>query len=156
MSLETTERGKPPTLKQFARHAVPVAATWFGGDVSLVYAAIGQRASFDVQRRRLMPRDVGGFVQAVHKALGPRLGALSPTAGAQQICHYLAIQAPYCVQLMEALDAPPTAKQFGEGKLGWMAEKLDQPSETVLQQLNRISSELIEQTQPFATPATSA
>lgn len=124
MSLETTERGKPPTLKQFAKHAAPVAATWFGGDVSLVYAAIGQKASFNVQRRRLMPRDVGTFVQAVHKDLELRIAALAPSAGPQQVPHYLAIQAPYCVQLIEALDGMPTAKDLGNGKLGWMAESL--------------------------------
>jgi hypothetical protein len=135
ITLETTERGKPPTLKQFAKHAVPVAATWFGGDMRLLYAAMGQKASFTVERRRLMPADIGNFIRRVLHNLGPRIARLSTSPEAQRIPEYLAVQAPYCVQLVEALDRAPTSKDLGESKLSWMATNLQTSAEVVFAQL---------------------
>jgi hypothetical protein len=68
--LMTEDRGRPPTLKQFAKHAVPPARLWFGGDVGLLYAALGLKQAFTVERRAVMPRDPVAFVEAVFKALG--------------------------------------------------------------------------------------
>lgn len=135
MMLETTERGKPPTLKQFSKHAVPVASAWFGGDLTLLYAAMGQRASFTVERRRLMPANVGDFIRHIHQRLGPRIARLSTAPEAQRVPEYLAVQAPYYVQLLEALDRAPTPKELGESKLTWMATNLKTSTETLLQQL---------------------
>lgn len=135
MTLETTERGKPPTLKQFAKHAVPVAAAWFGGDMGMLYAAMGQKASFTVERRRLMPTDVGNFIRHVLQGLGPRIARLSTSLEAQRIPEYLAVQAPYYVQLFEALNRVPTSKDLGESKLSWMATNLQIGAEAVFAQL---------------------
>ena len=38
-------KGKPPTPKQFARHALAATNHWLGGDMSAFYAAIGEKSS---------------------------------------------------------------------------------------------------------------
>lgn len=135
MVLETSERGKPPTLKQFAKNAIPVAAAWFGGDMAMLYAAIGQKASFEIERRRMLPTDVPNFIRNVLKGLAVRIARLSTSEEAQRVPEYLAVQAPHCVQLWEALDRTPTSKDLGESKLGWMATNLGTSADVVFQQL---------------------
>jgi hypothetical protein len=101
----------------------------------LLYAAIGQKASFAVERRRLMPGDVGNFIRHVLQKLGPRIGLLSTSPEAQRIPEYLAVPAPYYVQLFEALDRAPSAKDIGESKLSWMATNLKISAEGIFAQL---------------------
>ena len=66
-------KGKPPTLKQWAKTAEVPTNHWFGGDVSALYAAIGEKAPVQIQRRTVLPKDVPRFVHRVHELLGGRV-----------------------------------------------------------------------------------
>lgn len=130
--LMNEEKGKPPTLKQFAKHAVEPAARWFGGDVGLLYASIGQKlAGANVRRSLRMPADRLGFAQRVFAALGgvpyqPRDIGTNPEdarkdADARDRHHALsrlALESLSYVQLVEALGRPPTVTEFGT-KFEW-------------------------------------
>lgn len=126
------EKGKPPTLKQFAKYAVEPARRWFGGDLGLLYSAIGQKLAGDgVRRSLLMPPDRVGFAGAVFTALGGVPHRPGPTIGdpAQAQANAterdrdhglrrLASESLSYVQLAEALGRPPTLKEFGS-KFEW-------------------------------------
>lgn len=125
--LMNEEKGKPPTLKQFAKHAVEPARRWFGGDVGLLYASIGQKLGNVTIRRVLrMPADRPGFVERVFSALGgvpykenlaPRTPEEAQREAAARDRHHglrrLAAESLTYVQLTEALDRAPTLKEFG-------------------------------------------
>ena len=134
--LMTEEKGKPPTLKQFAKHAVPAARLWFGGDVDLLYAALGQRLHTKTERRTLMPRVTVAFADLVFEALGGRpferaVVMATPEQGCAQAAaqdrHHklrrLSGESLSYVQLLEALGRPPTLKEFGS-KFEWPGQVL--------------------------------
>lgn len=135
--LMNEEKGKPPTLKQFAKHAVEPAARWFGGDVGLLYASIGQKLAGTTVRRPLrMPADRVAFAQRVFAALGgvpyqPRDVSANPEdarrdADARDRHHALsrlAHDSLSFVQLVEALGRPPTLKELGT-KFEWPSRML--------------------------------
>jgi len=61
---------KAPTPKQFAKYAEPATNHWFGGDVSLLYAAFGEKSPVTPTRVRLLPSDIQQFMLSVFRALG--------------------------------------------------------------------------------------
>ncbi len=68
---KTNERaGKPPTGKQFARDDLGTTNNWFGGDLSALYRAFGEKPPFTPERVRLIPKDVDAFVYSVYRTLG--------------------------------------------------------------------------------------
>ncbi|HEU4407791.1 MAG TPA: hypothetical protein VFS43_21180 [Polyangiaceae bacterium] len=127
LHLMTEEKGKPPTLKQFAKYVVAPARHWFGGDVSLVYAALGQKFPGDgVKHAARVPRDRNHFVNAVFEALGgyPFVRRTmvesedeAQRQAEQQSRHYdlrrLAAESLPYLQLEEVLGRSPTLKEFG-------------------------------------------
>jgi hypothetical protein len=135
--LMSEEKGKPPTLKQFAKHAVEPAQHWFGGDVGLLYASLGQKLVGEGVRRSLrMPNDRVAFAGAVFAGLGgipfERQIAVADREEGQRVAdeqdrHHklrrLAAESLTYVQLVEALDRAPTLKEFGS-KFEWPSKVL--------------------------------
>jgi hypothetical protein len=120
------ERGKPPTPKQFAKHAVVAANHWLGGDMSAFYAAIGEKSAVHPVRVCLMPLDRGRFANRVFDGLGGqrfvrRVVVANREEGNAQAeeqdrhtkLGWLAEQSLSYVQLEEALGRPPELKEFG-------------------------------------------
>lgn len=112
----SAQKGKAPTFKQYAKHAVVPAQHWFGGDVSLLYRAFGQPCPVDIRRSLRLPADRLAFATAVFNKLGGR-----PNVGQrhgqeeerQRLLDQLAIESLRFVQLVEALERSPTLKEFG-------------------------------------------
>jgi hypothetical protein len=120
------ERGKPPTAKQFARHAASATNQWLGGDLGAVYAAIGEKSPVRTVRVSLMPSDRAGFARLVFGQLGGRpferrIVVANRDEGRAQAeeqdrhdkIAWLAEQSLHFVQLEEALGRPPDLKEFG-------------------------------------------
>lgn len=120
------QRGKPPTVKQFARHALTATNHWFGGDLSAFYAAIGEKSAVHPVRVSLMPADRLGFVKSVLETLGWRpfeheahvlsqmdRHALAEEQGKHFNLEWLAQRSLRFIQLEEALGRTPQMKEFG-------------------------------------------
>ncbi|MGC4901172.1 DUF2510 domain-containing protein [Micromonospora echinospora] len=125
VNLAVARRGKLPTVKQFAALGAPVANAWFGGDLAALYAAVGERAPVEQTRVQLMPYDRAAFQNQVFTALGGRHVPNSRAVEDFEAYHLsfdfrrLAAEALRFVQLEEALDRPPTPKEFGAARLTW-------------------------------------
>jgi hypothetical protein len=120
------EKGKPPTPKQFAKHAVAATNHWFGGDLSSFYAAIGEKSMVHPVRVTLLPADRLDFAKHVFESLGgrpfERRAIVSSreeglTQAAEQDRHsklgWLAEESLRFIQLEEALGRHPELKEFG-------------------------------------------
>jgi hypothetical protein len=132
LSQAIAEKGKPPTPKQFARHAVAATNHWFGGDLSAFYAAIGEKSPVHPVRVPLMPADRLGFAKKVFENLGghpfeqhdfpaSRVQA-SVQSGEREKRNrlgWLAEESLRFVQLQEALGRPPSLKEFGSSGFGY-------------------------------------
>lgn len=136
--LLTEEKGKAPTVKQFVKFAGDPARHWFGGDLSLLYSAIGQRFPAPGIRRSLrMPSDRTVLAETVFRALGgvpfERMTLVDSAedgkiqAAAQDRNHKLvrlANQSLKYLQLAEALGRGPTLAEFGARDFEWLGEAL--------------------------------
>lgn len=151
----TEDRGKAPTLKQFAKHAVPPARLWFGGDVGLLYAALGLKQSFTVERRSLLPRDSRGFAEAVFRALGGKhVDHTRPVSAPEEVQRRneewdrerkllrLAADAIEFVQVQEAIGREPTSKEAG-GSLASMSSAISADAEAAWSTFSSIIRELL-------------
>jgi hypothetical protein len=131
-------KGKPPTPKQFARHAVTATNHWLGGDMSAFYAAIGEKSVLHPERVCLMPLDRAGFASRVFDALGGRhfirqVVVANREEGRvqaeEQERHnrfvWLASQSLRVIQLEEAMGRTPELKEFGTPAFAWRSEVLD-------------------------------
>jgi len=123
------EKGKPPTPKQFARHAEAATNHWFGGDLSFFYAAIGEECPVDPARVTLQPADQLDFVKRVFESLGGRHVERRTPVGnreerlaqdAEEITHsklrWLAEESLAYIQLEEALGREPDLNEFGASR----------------------------------------
>lgn len=133
-------KGKPPTLKQFAKFAEESTNHWFGGDVKQLYAALGKTPPANPGRVRLLPRPLNEFALRVFAAIGGKPTSWEELAATtkgddrtQQDAAWrdhgnrqkLAELAVGYVQLWEALSRPPTLKEFGAGKFAYASALLD-------------------------------
>jgi hypothetical protein len=111
--------GKAPTLKQFAKAATPATNHWFGGDVSALYGAIGEKCPAAPQRSALMPKDRERFVRLIMEQL-PSLqyerypGRMSDDTTQGYARKELAELGLKYIQLEEALGRPPEMKELKE------------------------------------------
>jgi hypothetical protein len=111
--------GKAPTLKQFAKAATPATNHWFGGDVSALYGAIGEKSPTAPRRNTLMPKDKVRFVKLIMEPL-PSLqyerypGSMSDAVTQDYARKELAELGLRYVQLEEALGRPPEMKELGD------------------------------------------
>ena len=111
--------GKSPTLKQFAKAATPATNHWFGGDVSALYGAIGEKSPAAPQRRALMPKDRERFVRLIMEPLPSLKYELYPGRMSDEVSQNFArkelaeLGLKY-VQIEEALGRPPEMKELGQ------------------------------------------
>lgn len=110
------DKGKPPTLNQFAKLAAQASNHWFGGDLAQLSNALGLPAPDTPTYKRLLPADRPAFIARVREVLGgqrwddsreeidgderERLLRLSE----------LAEHAPAVIQSWEATGEPPPLK----------------------------------------------
>jgi hypothetical protein len=133
-------KGKPPTLKQFAKFAEDPTNHWFGGDVRQLYAALGKDLPAVAPRVRLLTRSLNDFALRVFAAVGGKPTRWEDLAATikgddrtQQDAAWrdhgnrqkLAELSIWYVQLWEALGRPPSLKEFGTGKFTYLAATLD-------------------------------
>jgi hypothetical protein len=64
--------GRAPTLKQFAKPAMLPANHWFGGNISHLYSAIGEKSPVEPAYEKRLPADITTFVNQVAKTLPSR------------------------------------------------------------------------------------
>ncbi len=107
------EKGKPPTAKQFARHAATATNHWFGGDLSAFHAAIGEKSPVHPVRVCLMPADRLGFAKRVFEVLGGRPFDQAEEQDRHTKLGWLAEESLHFIQLAEALGRPPGLREFG-------------------------------------------
>jgi hypothetical protein len=137
------ERGKPPTAKQFARHALVPTNHWLGGDLSAFYAAIGEISPVQPSRVSLMPADRAGFATRVFHRLGGRpierrIVVANREEGRAQAeeqdrrnkLAWLAEQSLHVIQLEEALGRSPELKEFGSTGFEYRSDVLNPNVET--------------------------
>lgn len=124
-SRRVAAKGKAPTIKQFAGFAAPAANHWFGGDLAALYATLGEVTPATPERIDLLPGDPYAFVHSVWTALGgqhlPEDASWKdrPAFDHQWQIGKLASRSLHYVQLSEALDRPPTPKEFGANRITW-------------------------------------
>jgi hypothetical protein len=108
--------GKPLNVKQFASTATLATNQWFGGNISLLYMAIGERITFQPKCHLLMPKDEIGFVKKVAELLPFRdFNYYGQSAGdyvQKQYVQELARKALNYIQIYEATGSKPTLKEF--------------------------------------------
>jgi hypothetical protein len=124
-------KGKPPTLKQFAKFAEAATNHWFGGDVSRLYSVLGKECPAVPDRVHLLPRPPADLALRVFTTLGGKPTRWEDLAAtiegddrekqdAAWLEHgnrrKLAELSTWYVQLWEALGRPPSLKEFGTGK----------------------------------------
>ncbi len=127
-------KAKPPTAKQFAKDAETATNYWFGGDLSALYTAIGEKSPVQPVRVKLVPVDRAAFAKRVFADLGGRpfkreILAASRDDVKQQAAEqtryyhlrYLAQESLRFLQLEEALGQAPTLEQFGKDRFRGIA-----------------------------------
>jgi hypothetical protein len=137
------QKGRIPTVKQFAKFAVVPANHWFGGNISDLYSSFGEKSPVQSERRRFLPRNIESFMGQVFRAIGGKptswndlaktiVGSDRATQDAAWRSHgtrkQLAEMSVLYVQLREASGVSPTMKEFGESKFRHLSPVLaDQP-----------------------------
>ncbi len=108
--------GKPPTVKQFVSTAATPTKNWFGGDISLLYTAIGEKIPFRPEKHLLMPKNKTAFVKKIAELLPSQdFNYYGQQAGEyiqQQYVQELAQKALNFIQIYEAAGDVPTLKDF--------------------------------------------
>ncbi len=118
--------GKTPTVKQFTKTAQTPANRWFGGDISALYRAFGEKSPVSSERSKAIPEDVHSFVMHVYVALGGQVEPFKRFHSSEEESNAsmarmqisspafnLANLALNYLQLEEALARPPTLKELG-------------------------------------------
>jgi hypothetical protein len=120
------DKGKPPTLKQFAKLAEEAANHWFGGDLAQLAGALQLPAPEPQKRRLLLPGDRAAFVVRLRELLGGQRweDGQRDTDGDGRTRRLrrseLAERAPAVVQIWEATGERPPLKG-----LSWARERLE-------------------------------
>ena len=115
-------KGRPPTAKQFATHAVAATNHWFGGDMSRLYSMIGEKSPIAPVLVASVPTDRQATAGAVLDQLTRRNGEamvsrdmVEGTSSEQALWdrQRLAELSIAVLQLGEALGRPPSLAEFG-------------------------------------------
>lgn len=129
-ALMREDKGKPPTAKQFAKHAASAANHWFGGDVSQLYSALGEKAPVKPVREGWFPDDRLGFAWSVYRALGGAPFGEQPSGDRSPIdMSKLALKSFDFLQLEQALAREPTLKDFTVSRFQWDSKVLSEDIE---------------------------
>lgn len=120
-----------------AKEAATASNHWFGGDVSALYTAIGEKSPVKPVRTALMPNDRAAFARAVFATLGGRPFNRHTFAEDREVAREqqqeqtrywrfrdLAEDSLRYIQLEEALGEAPTLDQFGRRKFSYIAEEV--------------------------------
>ena len=115
----SVDKGKAPTVKQFAAMAGDAADHWFGGDLTGVYGALGLRSPMPPPTyTRFLPEDSRAFTRRVRQELlitarPPQgAGAEIPVDRDNKLSTLTRHSIPW-VELAEALGGRPSLKQLG-------------------------------------------
>lgn len=132
------DHGKPPTAKRFGRGAEAATNHWFGGSISRLYEALGEKPPPDPEYHPIIPSvaaDPDKFGASVFRALGGdpayRGYVGNPSAEErrtheqQNALRNLAGRSLWYLQLEEALGRRPTLREFGRGPFEWMTKLFD-------------------------------
>jgi hypothetical protein len=129
------DKGKAPTVKQFAALANDAADHWFGGDLTGVYGVLGLRSPLPPPTyTRMLPVDSRAFRQRVKQEL--TAGASHAHAADVEESNKVSALARYSIQwveLAEAIGTPPTLKQLGTRHFSTLAAVLSDDTETAWQ-----------------------
>lgn len=117
-------RGKPPTHKQFAEFAADAANHWFNGDLSGLYLALGQRPPAASRRVDLLPGDAYDMCWQTYRNLGGTPYSYDRISHPEKYGRHwelgrLCAGVPKYLQLWEALDRPPSQREFGAQSFNW-------------------------------------
>jgi hypothetical protein len=113
------DRGKPPTLKQFAQMGSSAAAHWFAGDLSAVYTVLGLPSPMPAPTyQRRVPENVRAFKKRLRAQLTPL------ASGGNDAVAGLASHSLTWLALLEALGRPPELPQFGRQDFKRLADAL--------------------------------
>jgi hypothetical protein len=108
--------GKVPTVKQFVSTAATPTKNWFGGDISLLYTAIGEKIPFRPEKHLLLPKNKVAFVKKILELLPSQdFNYYGQQAGEyiqKQFVQELAQKALNFIQIYEATGELPTLKDF--------------------------------------------
>ncbi len=126
------ERGKEPTVKQFAKTAAGPANRWFAGDLTAAYNVLGLKGPPPAARaNRLVPSDPDSFATLLYEEMRGVRSALPPSwkedpEERRQWNDFmnLASQCVKYLQIQEASGAPPTLAQFGRQQFSYRAAVL--------------------------------
>lgn len=131
---------KTPTLKQFANRADAPTNRWFGGDVSQLFRAFGEKSSVAPVRRQILRERPATFARRVFKHIGgvpttwqdlaksfegQDRARLDDAWRAHQERVKLASLSLKYVQLREAIGRDPTLAEFGKNTFENLATALD-------------------------------
>lgn len=117
-SRHVADKGKSPTVKQFAATAGDAADHWFGGDLTGVYGALGLRSPLSPPTyERLLPVDSRAFTRRVRQQLNSLArnvgtGTEETVARDNQMSNLTRYSIKW-VELAEALGTPPELKALG-------------------------------------------
>jgi hypothetical protein len=129
------DKGKLPTVKQFAGLATDAADHWFGGDLTGVYGALGLRSPLPPPTyTRLMPADSRAFTRRVRQEL--KAAASQPHGSGVDQSNELGQLARHSirwVELAEARGAPPALRQLGTTNFSMSASALNDDTDTAWQ-----------------------
>jgi hypothetical protein len=139
------ERGKPPTLKQFAQTALTSTNHWFGGDISGLYRAIGEKSPAQPTYTAMLPSDVTAFARAVAAELSEAVGpdvARDEQGRLSDDIRSLGAMCVWYVQVREGLGHAPTLKEVGKQRFEWahaaLNEDLEQAWERYAELVERV------------------
>ncbi|HWC15051.1 MAG TPA: hypothetical protein VG929_10740 [Actinomycetota bacterium] len=119
-ALMREDKGKTPTAKQFAKHATGPANHWFGGELSQLYAAMGEKSPVAPLNEGWFPDDRLVFAWSVYVALGGPPFGKQPSGDRSSIDKSkLALKSFDYLQLEQALGRQPTLKDFTVSRFQW-------------------------------------
>jgi hypothetical protein len=131
------EKGKAPTLKQFAKSAATATNYWFGGDVSGLYGAIREKSPIQPCYLPVMPSDKVSFAKSLLDTLRSNCSNLKEEVEIQgepqdetqamlmrsKLEHLTELSLWY-MQLQEVLGRSPELKEFGVAKFEYHSQVL--------------------------------
>ncbi len=151
-------KGRPPTPTQFARHALATTKSWFGGNMSLLYASFGEKFPESVVRSRRLPAEAETFVSRTLRALGGKPTSWNELAktivghdrtrqDAEWQAHRdrcaLASMAIRFTQLFEALDRPPTLQEFANQRFTRASQVISEDLASAWEHYSKLIEEIL-------------
>jgi hypothetical protein len=150
------DKSRPPSVKQFAKLASPVADAWFAGDLTGVYGALALKAPEPPTRGpQLVPSEPGEFATRLFERLSGVAYAHPPPwkvdAAARERHNNTSGLAGMCVeylQLEEALRERPPLSAFGRQRFAHRSSALAEDPDTAWATYSEAIHHVLAQTLP--------